>query len=224
MAVEPGAGHLARQLLKRIPALLALGGVLALVILLAYGLTTKSPDATIDTQLSGGRSAAAPGFNLEVLQVGNLGPRLAAHLPSALRDKHIDLDELRGMPVVLNFWASWCPPCRTEAPLLQRGWQQARPAGTLFVGLDQQDVTGDAHDFLREFHTDYLNVRDPPGEVAHRWGVTGLPETFFISARGEVVDHVIGAVSAAQLRNGIAAARAGLPRRAQQGGARRPTR
>lgn len=125
--------------------------------------------------------------------------------------------------MVLNFWASWCIPCRVEAPILERGWRAGRQE-VLFVGLNIQDIREDAGEFLDEFDVSYLNVREGDKATARRYGVTGLPETFFISARGEVVFHVIGAITAAQLTEGTAAARAGQPAGSSQGGDRRPTR
>ncbi len=105
--------------------------------------------------------------------------------------------------------------------MLERGWRQARTQRVLYVGLDMQDVTGDAHAFLNAFHIDYLNIRDPTNAVAHAYGTTGVPETFFISARGNIVNHVIGVVTPGQLRAGVAAAVAGRPQAARQGGARK---
>jgi cytochrome c biogenesis protein CcmG, thiol:disulfide interchange protein DsbE len=134
------------------------------------------------------------------------------------------LRELRGTPVVLNFWASWCAPCRVEAPVLERGWRQAGRQGVLFVGLNLQDVTGDARNFLREFGVTYLNVREPDDETLRRYGATGLPETYFISAGGDVVAHVIGAIDEVQLSTGIDAARNGRPAKAREGGERQRTR
>jgi cytochrome c biogenesis protein CcmG, thiol:disulfide interchange protein DsbE len=137
----------------------------------------------------------------------------------------VALSGLRGKPVVLNVWASWCAPCRQEASLLERTWrQQARPRGVLFVGLDMQDITTDARDFMREFAIDYLNIRDPSNTVARRYGVTGVPETFFITASSRVVGHVIGVTSPAQLRSGITAAIEGHPQAAHRGGAQGATR
>jgi cytochrome c biogenesis protein CcmG/thiol:disulfide interchange protein DsbE len=126
--------------------------------------------------------------------------------------------------VVLNFWASWCIPCREEAPTLERAWRRARAAGILFLGLNMQDFPEDARAFMREFDNTYLNVRDQSNGVARDWGVTGIPETFFITARGRVVGHVIGVVSAAQLRHGIESARRGRPLGSLKGGDRLPTR
>ncbi len=185
--------------------------------LLSYGLVAQSPDRTIDDALAQNRAVSAPGFNLDVLTDGRPGP-LAPAWRRASQDGTVDLEELQGTPVVLNFWASWCDPCREEAALLQRGWQDARRRGVLFLGLDMQDVRQDARDFLREFRQDYPHVRDPDRGTARRWGVTGIPETYFISRRGEVVGHVIGTVTAKQLADGVQAALSGRPRDPDQGG------
>jgi cytochrome c biogenesis protein CcmG/thiol:disulfide interchange protein DsbE len=202
-------------------ALLAIG---LLIALLAYGLELRSSSDAIDSELAKAQAATPPAFDLAVLQPGTLGNALGPRLTPALRDRQVSLAELRGVPVVLNFWASWCPPCRTEAPLLQRGWLAARGQGVLYVGLDMQDLSDSARDFIRHFGISYLNIRDPQDPVARRWGVTGLPETFFISRTGKVVDHVIGALSREQLSRGINAARSGRPLAASEGGARQPTR
>jgi cytochrome c biogenesis protein CcmG, thiol:disulfide interchange protein DsbE len=201
----------------------ALVALALFIALLAYGLLSQPADTTIDTSLAEAKAPPAPGFELELLEPGNPGP-LAPRLRPAAADGRIALAELRGVPIVLNFWASWCPPCREEAPRLERRWQAARAEGVLFLGLDMQDLSDEARDFLREFGVSYPNVRDRGDDVARDWGVTGLPETFFISRRGRVVGHVIGAVSAPQLDHGIRAARAGRPLAPRQGGDRRSTR
>ncbi len=136
----------------------------------------------------------------------------------------VDGGELRGTPLVVNFWASWCDPCRTEAAVLERGWKRARERGVLFVGLNMQDVSQDARDFLREFELSFPNIRDPTNDTARAYGATGIPETFFISAKGKIVGHVIGTVSEVQLDRGVAAALSGRPQGADQGGEQRPSR
>jgi len=198
----------------------ALGVILAIgfVALLGYGLLSRSPDTTIDDSLAAAQPAPAPGFELPVL----LAPRPERGLRSVLADDRVSLGELRGRPVVLNLWASWCVPCREEVPVLERAWRRQGPHGAVFVGLDQQDITGDARAFLRELDVTYLNVRDRGNDVARSYGATGLPETFFISRRGAVVGHVIGVVSADQLRRGIQAARSGRTLGIRDGGQRRP--
>ena len=202
-------------------------GVLAAIAftgLLVYGVTTQAPDRTIDDALARVEAVDAPGFDLEVLQRGRVPSSLAPVVDRAAADDRIALSELRGTPVVVNFWASWCNPCRDEAPVLERGWQEASRQGVLFVGLDMQDVRSDARQFLREFAITYPNVREAGKEIARRYGVTGLPETFFISAGGRVVGHVIGALGRDQLTVGVAAARSGRPQRAAPGGDQLPTR
>ena len=108
--------------------------------------------------------------------------------------------------------------------MLQEGWRRARPRGVLFLGLNMQDVREDARQFRRDFGLDYPDVRDPTNATARKWGATGIPETYFVSANGKVVGHVIGTVTAHQLDEGVAAALSGRPRGADQGGEQRPTR
>ncbi len=189
------------------------------VALLVYGLTTSAPDSTIDDALSKGQAVAAPGFAL-----APLGPDGPAAWRAAARDGSVELRELQGRPVVVNFWASWCDPCRAEAKVLEAGWREARADGVLFVGVDTQDNREDARDFIAEFGLTFPHVRAPGRETDRRWGVTGLPETYFVDARGRVVGHVIGTVDERSLAEGVAAARAGRPRGAARGGEQRPSR
>ena len=209
------------RLAARIAA--ALLGV-AFVALLAYGLVTKSPDRTVDDGLRKSGSVAAPALNQPVLERGDLGEPLRSRLGSVFASPRVSLPQLRGTPAVLNFWASWCDPCRAEAPVLERAWSRERARGVLFLGLNMQDITDDAHAFTRASRVTYPSLRDRSNGVAHRWGVTGLPETFFVSTRGRVVGHVIGALSPAQLAAGIAATQAGRALGVESGGERRSTR
>jgi cytochrome c biogenesis protein CcmG/thiol:disulfide interchange protein DsbE len=203
--------------------LLGAGLAVAFVALLFYGLTTKATNGSIDDALSRGVSPAAPGFNLAAFETGE-PRRLAAVWRRAEADGQVRLEELRGTPVVLNFWASWCDPCRDEADVLQEGWRDAERQRVLVLGLNQQDAREDARAFLREFSVSFPQVRDPGNETARRWGVGGIPETFFISRTGAIVGHVIGVVSEDQLSAGITAARTGRPVGAKSGGDQRPTR
>ncbi len=193
-------------------------GALAFVGLLAYGLVSKSPGTDIDESLARGEASPAPGFALPPLTGGSEQPPAVER---AAADGSVELAELRGAPVVLNFWASWCAPCREEAPILEAAWRRERRDGVVFLGLNQQDLTADARDFAGELGMSYPSVRDESDSVGLEWGVTGLPETFFVSREGEVVGHAVGAVSDADLQQGIAAARAGRPIGPLTGGDRR---
>jgi len=198
--------------------------VTAFIVLLVYGVLAQAPNSTIDDALAQERRVPAPGFELAVLADGEPGKRLVSAWRRAAANKRVDFAELRGTPVVLNFWASWCDPCRTEAPVLRRAAERWRNRGVLYLGLDMQDVTEDARAFLAEYKLGFPQVRDPTNATARRWGVSGIPETFFISARGDVVGHVIGTVTSEQLDAGAAAAQAGRPQSAARGGEQRQTR
>lgn len=104
------------------------------------------------------------------------------------------LSDLRGKVVVLNFWASWCPPCRQEAPAFERVWEQYKDRGVVFVGVDIWDTDEDAAGFLREFGITYPTGPDPNGEIAIDYGLTGIPETYFITRDGMIAQKAIGIV------------------------------
>lgn len=104
----------------------------------------------------------------------------------------ISLQSLRGKPVVINFWASWCPPCRIEAPLLENTWRAYKNRDLVFLGVNIQDRKEDALNYMREFNITYPNGPDLAGEIAIDYGVSGLPVTFFVSRKGEVVRRWVG--------------------------------
>ncbi len=171
--------------------------------LLAYGLASKGTDDRIDRALEEGKAPAAPGFTLEVLERGTVpAGRPGRIVNRALSDGKLSLSELRGAPVVLNLWASWCSPCRAESAPLEDAARQWAPRGVAYLGLDIQDLRGDARRFMREQGLTYPSVRDSGRSTADRYGATGIPETFFIDRRGRVVGHVVGAINAEQLRLG----------------------
>lgn len=173
----------------------------AFIALLAYGLLAKATDTTIDNALAEGTAPVAPGFSLDVLQAGSMPDELRG----AVADGELELAELRGEPVVLNFWASWCEPCAEEAPILEEGWRRFREQ-VVFVGLDMQDVTGDAEDFLARYGVTYPNIKDPADDVAAEYGTAGIPETYFIDDEGRVVAHAIGVLDERLLVEGVRAA------------------
>lgn len=212
---ESGSASRARQRRSLLRVIAVCLCSLALVALLTYGLISKAPDTSIAEALDQGKPAAAPGFDLELLEPRAPDRRLRPLWGNAALDRRIDLEELRGTPVVVNFWASWCTPCRQEAKLLQSTWEQARGRGVLFLGINMQDARGDARAFIDEFGLDYPSVREPGRETGEGYGATGIPETYFLSADGRVVGRHVGPIEAGELRAGIRAARSGRVAEAQ---------
>ncbi len=105
---------------------------------------------------------------------------------------------------MLNFWASWCGPCRDEMPLLQQGSQRWRDRDVVFVGIDAKDVRSDARRFLARYGVTYPNVYDGKGSMIGRYGVTGYPETYFIDRSGRVRYRIAGPVrEASDIDDGI---------------------
>jgi cytochrome c biogenesis protein CcmG, thiol:disulfide interchange protein DsbE len=122
------------------------------------------------------------------------------------------LESLRGKAVVLNFWASWCGPCKAEAPALERLWKQYRSRGVVFIGIDTNDAAGDARRFLTAHGITYPVVSDKNGILAaNSYGIADLPVTYFVDRRGRLVaTHLLGPVNkfASGFRTALAAAMA----------------
>jgi cytochrome c biogenesis protein CcmG/thiol:disulfide interchange protein DsbE len=104
----------------------------------------------------------------------------------------INLDDLVGQGVVINFWASWCDPCREEAELLEMAWRREKDNGIVFLGLDYLDQEPAAKKYLEEFDITYPNGPDLRSQAARRYGIKGVPETFFVNPEGEIIEIVIG--------------------------------
>jgi cytochrome c biogenesis protein CcmG/thiol:disulfide interchange protein DsbE len=102
-------------------------------------------------------------------------------------------EDLRGNPVVINFWASWCIPCREEAPLLEKAWRAYRDEGVVFLGVNIKDAPSDARRFVEEFDITYPIVRDLDERLTRGFGVRGLPETFFVDHRWTFIGAISGA-------------------------------
>jgi cytochrome c biogenesis protein CcmG/thiol:disulfide interchange protein DsbE len=130
-------------------------------------------------------------------------PHAAPALPaSVLVGPRVTLQTLRGKPALVSFWASWCDPCRHEAPVL------AHLAHTLagrahLVGVDWNDTGGSATAFLRRFHWTFPNLRDANGVVGNNYGITGLPTTFVLDSRGHVAAVLRGPQRASDLTNAL---------------------
>ena len=106
--------------------------------------------------------------------------------------QNVDLTSLKGKPVMVNFWGSWCVPCKDEAPVLRDAWQKYQGSGVQFVGMAIWDKTDAAQAFAQSEGAVWLNGLDPDGKIAIDYGVYGVPESFFINKDGLLVDRYVG--------------------------------
>jgi cytochrome c biogenesis protein CcmG/thiol:disulfide interchange protein DsbE len=110
-------------------------------------------------------------------------------------DGTLSLTSLRGKPAVINFFASWCAPCKQEATVLENAWRQYK-GRVSFVGVDYHDVTSDGRRFLRAHDVTYPTVADGSGMIGDKYGLTGVPETFVVNAQGRLLAHIAGTLTA----------------------------
>ncbi len=172
-ALGSGPGHR----LRRSRLVLVIGVIVAVVVVgvfLASGL--RGDPTQIRSPLIGRQ---APAFELPRVDAGGT----------------ISLSSLRGRVVVLNFWASWCGPCRVEHADLEAAWQRYREHGVVILGISYQDRSADAVAFRRELGGDWPLVDDPQSRTALAYGVTGVPETFFIASDGRISGKSYGPVT-----------------------------
>jgi len=148
--------------------------VVAFLLLLSYGLLAGPGGGPLS-------EGPAPDFSLQRFDGGQLS-----------------LADLRDQMIVVNFWGSWCEPCREEAPVLEKVWREYQGQGVTFIGIAYKDTEGKARAFLDEFGITYPNALDPGNRVARSYRVQGVPETFFIKD-GEIADLYIGPLSEDQL-------------------------
>ena len=153
------------------------------------------PGATVDPIGQIGPSSA-PG----VAKVGDLAPDFNLE---TLDGSTVRLSDLRGTPVVLNFWASWCAPCRKEFPLLRDAAKNAN-GRYVVVGVDTSDIRSDGRSFAREQQAHWPNGFDVDQGVAKSYGVIGKPQTFFIDADGRIVARVPSELTRATIDRNVA--------------------
>lgn len=157
---------------------LAYALVLALLGLLGWGLI-RSGKGPLD-------SGPAPGFTL-----------------TGFDGRTVALSDLRGQVVVINFWASWCPPCREEAAYLEQTWRTYQDQGVVFIGVDWVDTEKEALAYIDEFDITYLNGPDIGTRIAQAYNIKGVPETFFVDRAGVLRGVHIGPLYPPELDNRI---------------------
>jgi cytochrome c biogenesis protein CcmG/thiol:disulfide interchange protein DsbE len=178
----------------------AIGLIAALVGLLVQQTMAKEAGPRLVSEVKAGTDPQAPDFELSVLWAHP--ETWPVSVRRALSDDRVSLHELRGWPVVLNFWASWCIPCKAEAPRLVTSAQQ-HAGQVVILGVDVQDFESDARRFLGRYKTNYVSLRDSGDSTYSAYGLTGLPETYFLDRNGRVTSHSGGEISAAALEAGI---------------------
>ena len=134
---------------------------------------------------------------------GHPAPDFTLAMLSTHAASNIHLATFKGKPVLLNFWPSWCDPCKHEVPLLEATWQRVQSQGIVFLGIDFEDRQSDGVSFLHTYGITYPNVIDASGSVAINYGVTGVPETFFINRHGVIVSKVIGELTAQTVQSNL---------------------
>ena len=105
------------------------------------------------------------------------------------------LSEFLGRPIMVDFWGSWCVPCRREAATLEKVWREYADRGVVFIGVDVFDTDSRARSFIREFDITYPVGPDPKGRIAVEYGLTGVPEKYFIDRQGRIVRKLVGPLS-----------------------------
>jgi cytochrome c biogenesis protein CcmG, thiol:disulfide interchange protein DsbE len=157
------------------------------VALLGYGVLRSNRATSLDSAVASGKRVAPPSVNLPWLD----------------RSEHATLADWRGKVVVLNFWASWCPPCREEVPLLAHWQPRLAGAGGTILGIDTLDVASDARAFMAKNKLGYPSLRDRGGDTARAFGVAAYPESIVIDRKGRVAAIMRGPLDDTFMRDHV---------------------
>lgn len=150
-----------------------------------------------------GDTGATPAEQVSAQGVAEVGDRAPDFtLPALDGAGTVRLSDFRGRPVILNFWASWCNPCREEFPLLKQARREHSNDELAIVGVTYKDIPSDSRAFARQMKANWPNAEDERGSVGTKeYGVRALPQTFFIDADGKIVDRVFGITTRATLQD-----------------------
>ena len=138
--------------------------------------------------------------------VGHVAPNFSLVMLHPDSGKNsLSLSNFKGKPIVLNFWASWCQPCKDELPLLENAWKQlqAQKKDIVFLGIDFQESSSDATSFLQQYGITYLAGLDINGSIASKYRVTSLPQTIFISRDGSITSREPQELTAQELSRNL---------------------
>jgi len=122
---------------------------------------------------------------------------------AGINGDQVSLSNYFGSPIVLNFWASWCPPCREETPHFEKIWRLHPQKDVVVLGINVQDTLADADKYLTEFDVTFTNGRDRDGKIMVDYGVTGLPVTFFIDREGIIIGRWVGSIGESSLKSRV---------------------
>ncbi len=162
------------SVLRRVVQMVILALLVGFLVLLALGMRRSALGPVSEGQ--------APPFTLQLYDGGQFS-----------------LTDHRGHVVVINFWASWCPPCREEAPVLERVWRRYKDKGVMFVGVGYLDTEPEALAYIEEFDLTYPNGPDIGTKISRAYRIRGVPETFFVNREGQIAQIKIGPLMESEL-------------------------
>jgi thiol-disulfide isomerase/thioredoxin len=190
----------------RVPARIAIGAAVAAL----AGLATAGcgvGQIAADVPQSSGQSFVGHSYESTFYQVGHR-PAVPAVSGTTLTGQRLSLDSYRGKTVVLNFWGSWCAPCRAEAPALGTLSRQLQPDGVRFVGIDIRDEPDAARAFMQNLNVSYPSLNDPNDQIALEFHTTvppaAIPTTLVIDRSGRIAARIFGRSTYTELKDLVA--------------------
>lgn len=161
--------------------------VLAIIVVIGYAMIDR------ERQKDTPKEGPAPNFEVTNYDFDRL----------AMAGETVSKRSLAGQTIVINFWASYCVPCQREAAMLERVWNDYRDAGVVFLGINTEDPEKDALDYLVEYGITYPNAPDRGAAMEKGYRITGIPETFVINTKGDIVQHFLSEPNEREFRAAI---------------------